>query len=145
MADKNVEKYQEYFKQILDEIEAEFRKSNEYSQTIDEEINKFRDLLGSKGSQHFLVEHVRNAIELQSQRQSLIKDKFNVRKAVLDYAMKSVDDDAANKNLFAKLSELVKMDKEAIQKLKIEVTNDKTENIDNKIDELLSNSEEEES
>jgi len=145
MADKNIEKYEDYFKQIMDEIETEFRKSSEYSHAIDEEINKFRDLIGSKGSQHFLIEHIRNAIELQSQRQSLIKDKFNVRKAVLDYAMKSVEDEAANKNLFAKLSEIVKMDKEALAKL-AETKNLASESeLDTKIDELLSESDEDES
>jgi hypothetical protein len=144
MAQDNVKKFEEYFKQIMDEIEAEFRKSNDYSQTIDEEIKKFRELLGSKGSQHFLVEHVRNAIELQSQRQSLIKDKFNVRKAILDYSMKSVDDDVSNKNLFAKLSELVKMDRAEMNKAQ-PIKNEDSKKIDKKIDELLSNSNEEES
>jgi hypothetical protein len=145
MADDNVKKYEEYFKQIMDEIEKEFNKSSEYSQTIDEEIKKFRDLIGSKGSQHFLIEHVRNAIELQSQRQSLIKDKFNIRKAVLDYSMKSLDTDSSNKALFAKLSEIVKRDKqEALQGLK-KLDEGTSKKLDEKIDELLSDSDEEES
>jgi hypothetical protein len=144
--DDKRKEYEEYFNEILQELEKEFEKSNSYSQKIDEELQKFEGSMPSKGTQYFLIEHIKNAISLQSQRQSLIKDKFNIKKAVLDYVTKDKSEEATGKTLFEELTKIVNNDKQKLQKLgeKIDSTLKKNEeSIDNKIDELLENSDEE--
>jgi hypothetical protein len=144
--DDKRKEYEEYFNEILRELEKEFEKSNSYSQKIDEELQKFEGAMPSKGTQYFLIEHIKNAISLQSQRQSLIKDKFNIKKAVLDYVTKDKSEEATGKSLFDELTKIVNSDKQKLQKLsdKIDSTIKKNEeSLDNKIDELLENSDEE--
>jgi hypothetical protein len=137
--------YEEYFKEILEELEKEFEKSNEYSIKIDSEIKKFEELMPNKGTQYFLIEHLKNAVALQSQRQSIIKDKFSIKKAVLDYVMKDNKDEAEGKVLFEELSKIVQGDKEKLKNITnaVETTMKKQENLDKKIDEILEKSEEE--
>ena len=139
MADKKQE-YEQYFQEILDELEKEFAKSNEYSKTIDDEIKKFSDFANSKGGQHYLIEHIRNAITLQSQRQSIIKDKFSIKKAILDYTFKD-DDEGSEQNLFKELQKLVQDSKKKIdksnQKHQEVATKIEDTSLDAEIDELL--------
>jgi hypothetical protein len=137
--------YETYFQEILKEVEKEFEKSDNYSKKIDAELARFADSMPSKGTQYYLIEHIKNAISLQMQRQSLIKDKFSIKKAILDYAMKSTDDENAGKTLFDELAKIVNIDKQKLADLgkKIEETKIQ-DNLDEKIDELLSKSEEEE-
>jgi hypothetical protein len=141
--DSNVKKYQEYFGSVIQELEEQMKKSEEYAKKIDAEIAKFDGSMASKGSQYFIVEHLRNAIELQSQKQSLIKDKFVIKKAILDYAMKTENNESDGKTIFAELSKIVKIDKQKLDELgrKME-TSQSPEELDRKIDELLENSKE---
>jgi hypothetical protein len=144
--DDKRKEYEAYFNEILEELQKEFDKSNSYSQKIDEELQKFEGSMPSKGTQYFLIEHIKNAISLQSQRQSLIKDKFNIKKAVLDYVMKDKNEETTGKSLFDELAKIVKNDKDKIAAIgsKIESTIQKQqqEDIDSKIDEILENSDE---
>jgi hypothetical protein len=136
--------FEEYFKSILDEIEQEFEKSNNYSKKIDAELEKFEGTMPSKGTQFFVAEHIKNAIALQSQRQSLIKDKFNIKKAVLDYTMKMEEDESAGKTLFEELSKIVSFDKAKLAEIGKKLEINQQENLDDKIDELLNSPEEDE-
>jgi hypothetical protein len=141
--ESNIKKYQEYFSGIIAELENEFKKSEEYAKKIDEEIRKFEGALASKGTQFYIVEHLRNAIELQAQKQSLIKDKFAIKKAILDYAMKTETNENDGKTIFAELSKIVKIDKQKLNELGKKIDNSQSpEELDRKIDELLENSEE---
>jgi phage terminase large subunit-like protein len=121
---ENIREYEEYFAGILAELEKEFAKTEIYSKTTDEEIKKFEGAIGSKGGQHYLVEHIKNAINLQAQRQSIIKDKFAIKKAVLDYAMKNDLSEAEGKSLFDEINRLVEIEKQRIAELgqKVEKT-----------------------
>jgi len=108
--DENKEFFEEYFREDLDAIEEELTKSKSYSEIIDAEIKKLSapSLGTNKGGQHFLIEHITNAVQLQTQRQGLRRDRFAIKKAVLDYASKFLDneegnDDAATKALLEKL------------------------------------------
>jgi hypothetical protein len=142
MEDKKRKQYEEYFADILAELEKEFDKSTKYSETIDAEITKFADLTSFKGGQHYLTEHLKNAISLQSQRQSLIKDKFSIKKAILDYTFKT-DDEGSEQNLFKELQKLVEDSKEKIKKSNDnheKVVNEiENKNLDAEIDEALIN------
>jgi hypothetical protein len=140
----NIKKYQEYFKGILEELEREFKKSEEYAKKIDDEIKKFEGSITSKGTQYYIIEHLKNAIELQAQKQSLIKDKFAIKKAILDYSIKTETNENDGKTIFAELSKIVKIDKQKLDELGKKIDNSQSpEELDRKIDELLENSEEE--
>ena len=64
--DKNIDKYTEYFQEDLDAVEDELKKSQHYSEIIDHEIDKLtQPSLGlNKGGQHYLIEHITNAVSL---------------------------------------------------------------------------------
>lgn len=125
--EQNVDKYTEYFQEDLDAVEDELKKSQHYSEIIDREIDKLTapSLGMNKGGQHYLIEHITNAVQLQTQRQSLRKDRFAIKKAIMDYAAKFADEDAgANENdLIAKVNELLERDKKE-KNIKIENMND---------------------
>ena len=88
----DVELYRAYFKEDLDAIEEELAKSKEYSKIIDTEINALSAPgLATKGSQHYLIEHITNAVELQTQRQGLRKDRVAIKKLIMDYANRKED------------------------------------------------------
>ena len=88
----NVELYRAYFKEDLDAIEEELAKSKEYSKIIDTEITALSAPgLATKGSQHYLIEHITNAVELQTQRQGLRKDRVAIKKLIMAYANRKED------------------------------------------------------
>ena len=88
----NVELYRAYFQEDLDAIEEELAKSKEYSKIIDTEITALSAPgLATKGSQHYLIEHITNAVELQTQRQGLRKDRVAIKKLIMDYANRKED------------------------------------------------------
>jgi hypothetical protein len=142
MGKLNKKEFEDYFREIVTELEREQEKSDRYSQKIDAELRKFDESLPGKNSQYYLIEHLKNAIELQSQRQALIKDKFSIKKAILDYSMKNQDDENAGKVLFDELSKLVKVDKDKLEDLRKKIDANDAKKLDEKIDELLEESDE---
>jgi hypothetical protein len=142
MGKLNKKEFEDYFREIVAELEREQEKSDRYSQKIDSELKKFDESLPGKNSQYYLIEHLKNAIELQSQRQALIKDKFSIKKAILDYSMKNQDDENAGKVLFDELSKLVKVDKDKLEDLRKKIDSNDAKKLDEKIDELLEESDE---
>jgi len=129
MAQKDHRKeYEDYFKEILDGLDAEFENSQKYSVIINKEIEKFTQFANLKGGQHYLTEHIKNAVALQSQRQSLYKDKFAIKKTILDFTFKE-GDEGSDQNLFKELQKLVENGKK-----KIEAINQKNEKITIKIE-----------
>lgn len=132
-------KYREYFKEDLEAVEEELRKSKGYSQIIDDEINKLSapSLGSNKGSQHYLIEHIKNAVELQTQRQSLRRDRFNIKKTIIEYEIKELKENKSESSeaqeLIDKLNQLLENDK----KQKTEKPNYNENDLDDEIDKLL--------
>lgn len=136
-------KFEDYFKEDLDAIEEELKKSKEYSGIIDKEIEKLSgpSLGANKGSTRYLIDIIENAVALQTQRQGLRKDKFQIKKAIMDYAQKFADDDnAAGSNAEAlsdAINKLLEADK--AKSLNENITEKSTTNLDldNAIDDIL--------
>lgn len=138
MQDKKItEAYEEYFKEDLDAIEEELEKSKQYSAIIDKEINKLSEPgLTNKGGQHYLIEHIQNAVQLQTQRQGLRKDRFNIKKTIMDYAKRdNSGDENSTKELLESINKLIKSNDSLVQ---VEV---KDENVDDEIDKILNQEE----
>lgn len=135
---KNKEFFEKYFNEDLKAIETELKKSSEYSAIIDREISKLSApaLSANKGGQHYLIEHITNAVQLQTQRQGLRRDRFNIKKSILDYSSKFLDaetgSDAAD--MTDLLNKLIEADK---QKSKKEDVVEDLEDLDNDIDSIL--------
>jgi hypothetical protein len=115
---ESVKKYMTYFSEDLDAIEEELQKSKEYSKIIDDEIAKLSGVqsLGSnKGSQRYLIEHITNAVSLQTQRQSLRKDRVAVKKMIIDFASRDTkSEDGQAINLTETVERLIKNARENI-------------------------------
>ena len=105
----NCEKYFTYFNSDIDGIKIELEKSQAYSDIIDNEISKFRDT--TKGGQHYLTEHIKNAISLQVQRECLRKDLFSIKKTILDYNSKDEGEDINQNELISKIEKMIDEDK----------------------------------
>lgn len=148
---ENIEEvYTNYFKNDIDNLIAEIDKSKEYSAVIDEEINKIKNISRegtSKGyEQHYLIEHLQNAIALQVQIQGLHKDLFTIKKTIMDYTFKDKDEkDSENKALLEKLNDFIDQNKKQENTLNSITTNIKDEiknseedkNLDKQIDKEL--------
>ena len=137
--ESNVEKYKEYFKDDLDAIEIELSKSKEYSKIIDDEINKLTgpSLGMNKGGQHYLIEHITNAVQLQTQRQGLRRDRFAIKKAILDYASKFADNEEAEASTQENyLKEIAKLIAEQKEQLPTKAENS-DEDLDAEIEKML--------
>ena len=137
---ENLKKYQEYFSEDLEAIEEELKKSKGYSEIIDREIKNLETTtLGpTKGSQHYLIEHISNAVELQTQRQGLRRDRFAIKKAIIDYASKFADveeKEGSQADLSKLIEELLNKDKNSDD---IPIIDDDIDN-DAEIDLILKN------
>lgn len=138
-----LEEFEQYFKDDLAAIDEELAKSKQYSAMIDEEIEKIHSAsIASggtlKGSQHYLIEHIKNAVALQTQRQSLRKDKFTIRKTILDYDNKnSKNSEGESVNIQAEISKLIAESKKS-ENISTAIPD---EGVDSAIEELIKNQE----
>lgn len=139
--DKNIAFYESYFKEESDAIDEELAKSKEYSAIIDAEIKKLSgpSLGANKGAQHYLIEHITNAVSLQTQRQGLRRDKFAIKKAIIDYAAKFAEETTSEgENKVAELiTELIERDKKNAKEKLETVSYIETIDLDAEIDRQL--------
>lgn len=90
----NIAYLEEYFKEDFDDLETEYKKSKEYSQIIDAQIKELTDAIAegnARGAQHYLTEYISNISSLQSQRQSIIKDRVNMKMKIIELYKKQQD------------------------------------------------------
>lgn len=140
---KKGSEYEKYFKEDLEAIEEELSKSKEYSKIIDKEIEMLSAPgLPSKGSQHYLIEHITNAVQLQTQRQGLRKDRVAIKKLIMDYQRKDdLKDVGDEQNILDEVKKLLEKDKK-IDSKDLKPKNDV--NLDSEIDNILNTTEESE-
>lgn len=141
---EELSKYEKHFSEDIKAIDEELEKSKGYSDIIDNEIKKLTapGMATNRGGQHYLIEHITNAVQLQTQRQSLRKDKFAIKKAILDYALKFADDDIGSDgtaDYTAILQKLLDADKKEKTKDSTVILN---EDVDSEIDRQLENDDE---
>lgn len=128
--------FETYFKDDLEAIEEELKKSIHYSGIIDKEIEKLSEtVLGAnRGSQHYLIEHITNAVQLQTQRQGLRKDRFNIKKTIMDYSSKFIDNtESSSADVLEEIRKIAESDK---NNTKEKISNTSID-LDNEIDDIL--------
>lgn len=129
--------FEDYFKEDLAAIEEELEKSKDYSRIIDSEIQKLNgpSLGVNKGSQHYLIEHINNAVALQTQRQGLRKDRFNIKKTIMDYAAKFADSEESGES--ASIEELINKLISKDRTSETLIQDSSSEDLDSAIDNIL--------
>lgn len=90
--------YEDYFNEVLEELDETQEKMKSYLEIVDEQIEQFRSIPQKSGSK-YLVENVKNAAEIVGQLQGLTKEKFNVRKTILDFERKERSGEVSNDDL----------------------------------------------
>lgn len=90
--------YEDYFEEVLEELDETQEKMKSYLEIVDEQIEQFRAIPQKSGSR-YLVENVKNAAEIVGQLQGLTKEKFNVRKTILDFERKERSGDVGSEDL----------------------------------------------
>jgi len=140
----NIEEYKKYFSEDLKAIEEELEKSKEYSSIIDDEISKLKGTnFGtgmSKGTTRYIIDILEKAIALQTQRAGLRKDKFTIKKNIIELAQKFSDENenlSSDETLAKKLDEF--LSRETEKNKKSEETNISESALDSEIDSKLDN------
>ena len=139
---QNVEKYTDYFKEDLDAIEIELAKSMGYSKIIDKEIEKLTapSLGANRLNQQALVEQITNAVQLQTQRQGLRRDRVAIKKAILDYSAKFADNELVDSSTAQQyMEEIAKLISAEKNKKQLVIKEDK--NLDDEIEKRLNEEE----
>lgn len=112
-----LKKYEDYFGNSMGDLEKELEKSTKYLNIIDKEIEKFSNItISSKGGEHYLIEHIQNAIALQTQRQSIIKDIFSIKKIIMDYTIKDSSGESDGNKLWEQINKIIAESKEKDKK-----------------------------
>ena len=135
----NEESLEKYFKENIETLNDELKKTEKYSDIIDKKITELDRInpAVSKGSQHYLIEHLKNAIDLSSQRQSINKDLFTVKKTIIDYELKKADSSSGS-SLFAELKKFIDCENNKESKVEEII---RSENLDDEIDKIISDNE----
>lgn len=101
--------YIDFFKEPLEELENNLKKSKEYTEQLDKFIQDLSKS-PSRGAPQRLMEAFETIVELQSQKQQNIKEIFNIRKSILDYTFKEKGDDTSDLyQLYTEMKALVKL------------------------------------
>lgn len=82
-------KYEDYFNENIESLKNELEKVSSLEKIVLDHIDKLKAYEG-KG-QHYLIEEIKNAIGVGSQKQSLLKDQVALKKIILDYTVKGTD------------------------------------------------------
>jgi hypothetical protein len=80
--------FEDYFKDDLDAINSTISDIELYKKGIDGRIGLMQGA-GSRGGEHYLTDHYKNAIALETMKATLLEDRFEIHKTVMDYAVKA--------------------------------------------------------
>lgn len=141
MDQDKLKEVEEYFKEDLVDLESEMKKSEEIFTLIKKNIDRI-ERADSKGAYRYLIEHFKNIIALQSQKQGLLKDKVSLKKIILDFVENNTESGSNDrKELMEAVKDLIDMSKEQgaqkASKEKINIPEISDEELDAKIDEEL--------
>jgi hypothetical protein len=82
------QQFEDYFKNDLDAINGTIADIDSYKTGIDSRIDMMRGS-GSRGGEHYLTDHYKNAIALETMKATLLEDRFQIHKTIMDYAVKA--------------------------------------------------------
>ena len=131
---KYADEYREYFKEDEDALQGVVDRLTKLQTISDTQITQIEQYTlsgsaASRGTQHYLIEHITNAIQIQSQMQSVLKDKRSIKESALTLALKKAggeentdDAKAILASLTTVISDMKKRNQTAVSKLEESVT-----------------------
>lgn len=156
MADKvenkifqDADEYRSYFKEDEEALQSVISRLEKLQSISDKQIDAIAAISqqgtsASRGTQHYLIEHVTNAIQIQSQMQSVLKDKRSIKESALTLALKKAggeentdDAKAILASLTTVISEMKKKNNAATDRLETAVNNTISDEENSKLDEEI--------
>ena len=129
-------KYEEYFKEDLSRLDNEFSEMDKFDRLLSENIEKAQKS-ETRGSLHYMIEHCKNLISLKTQKQGIMKDKVNLKKIIMDYAIKENSGTEDGKAILQELNKFIRDRKTDINHTQSKPSAES--DIDAEIDKLLEN------
>ena len=129
------DKYRDYFADDEKDLQELIKRLTKLQNISDKQIDDISAVAPGKGTQHYLIEHITNAIAIQNQLQSVLKDKRQIKEKSLEIALKNIDGDniGDGNDILASLQRLIKEQKEKANK-NAETLESKIENSGEEID-----------
>ena len=101
--------FAEYLKDNDAELTSLLKKLTELEGISDKQMSAIMSMPAGRGTQHYLIEYLNSNISIQTQKQSILKDKRDIRNNALNLALKNMkgEDIGDAADVLAKLQILV--------------------------------------
>lgn len=101
--------FAEYLKDNDAELTSLLNKLTELEGISDKQMSAIMSMPAGRGTQHYLIEYLNSNISIQTQKQSILKDKRDIRNNALNLALKNMkgEDIGDAADVLAKLQILV--------------------------------------
>lgn len=101
--------FAEYLKDNDAELTSLLNKLSELEGISDKQMSAIMSMPAGRGTQHYLIEYLNSNISIQNQKQSILKDKRDIRNNALSLALKNMkgEDIGDAADVLAKLQILV--------------------------------------
>ena len=145
----DADEYRSYFKEDEEALQGIITRLETLQSISDNQINAIAQVSQggtsvSRGTQHYLIEHITNAIQIQSQMQSVLKDKRSIKESALTLAIKKAggeentdDAKAILASLTTVISDMKKKNQAAVEKLESAVENTITDEESDQLNEEI--------
>lgn len=88
---EDADDFKSYLKEDEEELKSVYDHLLKLQELSDNQLNQLSTALPGKGTQRYLVDHITNAISIQSQIQSVLKDKRAIKENALQLALKQTN------------------------------------------------------
>lgn len=114
---EEADKYRDYFKDDESALQNLVERLEKLQNISDQQITTIASAAQGRGTQHYLIEHITNAIAIQSQLQSVLKDKRSIKEKSIDLALKTSrgEDSGDGNEILTSLQNLIKEQKRAAE------------------------------
>jgi hypothetical protein len=82
--------FAEYLKDNDAELTSLLKKLTELEGISDKQMSAIMSMPAGRGTQHYLIEYLNSNISIQTQKQSILKDKRDIRNNALNLALKNM-------------------------------------------------------
>ena len=139
-----LDQFNEYFADDLRDLQTEFEKSSNLFEGMKNAIDRL-EKSDSRGAAHYLLTYYENIIELQNQKQNIIKNRISLKKIIMDYAKKNSSGSDSNELLGELQKQIDRLKNEAkIEAAKNPITVPDIDDsaLDDEIDDIVNNMDE---
>src|SRR5574344_1641272 len=108
------DEFKSYFKDDEKSIDSLITKLDSLQQIIDGQINEISQAAPGRGTQKYLIDHITNAMSVQTEKQALLRGKRDIKENALTLALKNEEKEGTSDtaDVLNALSALIKNNKE---------------------------------